>query len=613
MINIPNHIPDVARIRILLAMMVALLLSIIARLWYLQIVNGTEYAQQSETQRTRVIRRVAERGVILDSKGRVLAASRPHYVVSVLPDALKKNPEVLSRLAQMLHTSVDDLSALIDQNKTTPFDPVPVSSDVDMSLLSQIEEQRVDLPGVLIEKDPMRDYRDNETCTHVLGVARPISEQKLEQLRSKGYRGGDMLGVEGLEASYESDLRGKDGGQKIEVDALGRMRHNLDIVPPEPGHTLHLTLDKDLQQVAYDSLKEELDQGHAGAAVAMDPRNGAVLAFVSTPSYDLNRFGPDYNKIKDTPNFPLLNRVSRSTYPNGSTFKLITTAAGMESDVLFPNSTDYCSGSLKMGSRIFHCDKRSGHGSLDLTRAIGASCDVYFWHVAQRVGQSKMTQWAHNFGLGSKTGIDLPASEDAHGIVPSPEWKRKRFKRREDAAWVPGDLINMAIGQGFVGVTPLQLVDYTAAIANGGTLWRPQLVHEITRHSQGREITIRRLQAEPRGNLGIRQSTRDAITAGMVRAMEPGGTAASSSIPGLTIAGKTGTAETISHGNKVDNSVFTCFAPVDNPQIAVSVLVEGGGHGSTAAAPIARRILARFFNLHIQNTPIGTLKSGGVD
>ncbi len=613
MIDIPNHIPDIARVRVMLAMLIALLLLIVSRLWYLQIVGGAEYALQSETQGIRVIRRVAERGIILDSRGRVLAASRPHYVVSVLPDELKKNPKVLSRLAQLLHITEDDLSALIDQNKTFPFDPVPVTSDVDMSLLSQIEEQRLDLPGVLIEKDPMRDYRDNQTCTHVLGVARPISGRKLEELKSKGYRGGDILGVEGLEASYESELRGKDGGQRIEVDAKGRLRHNLDSIPSEPGHTLHLSIDKDLQQASYDALKEELDQGHAGAAVAMDTRDGSILAFVSTPSYDLNRFGPDYNKIKDSPNMPLLNRVSRSTYPNGSTFKLITTAAGMETDVLSPNSTDYCSGSLKMGSRIFHCDKRSGHGNLNLLNAIGASCDVYFWHVAQRVGQSKLSAWAYNFGLGAKTGIDLPASEDAHGIVPSPEWKRKRFKRREDAAWVPGDLINMAIGQGFVNVTPLQLVDYTAAIANGGTLWRPQLVREITRHSQGRDVTVRRMLAEPRGNLSIRQSTRDAIVAGMVRAMEPGGTGFSSSIAGLTIAGKTGTAETISHGEKVDNSVFTCFAPVENPQIAVTVLVEGGGHGSTAAAPIARRILARYFNLHIQNTQIGTLKSGGLD
>ncbi len=597
----------------MIAALIVMFFGIVARLWFLQIVSGSDYAQQSETLRTRLIRRVAERGVILDSKGRVLAASRPHYVVSVLPDELKKNPNVLSRLAKILHTKEEDLSALIDQNKTTPFDPVPVSNEADMPLLTQIEEHRIDLPGVLIEKDPMRDYRDNQTCTHVLGVARPISREKLDKLSKMGYRGGDILGVAGLESSYESDLRGKDGGQRIEVDARGRMRRNIDTIPSEPGNTLHLTIDRDLQQVAYDSLKEELDQGHPGAVVAMDPNDGAILAFVSTPSYDLNRFGPDYNKIKATPNFPLVNRVSRSTYPNGSTFKLITTAAGMESGVLNANSTDYCSGSLKLGSRVFHCDKRTGHGSLNLTRAIGASCDVYFWHAAQRMGQAELTKWAYNFGLGSKTGIDLPASEDAHGIVPSPEWKRKRFKRRSDALWVPGDLINMAIGQGFVGVTPLQLVDYTAAIANGGTLWRPQLVREVTRTSQGREIKVRKLEAEPRGSLGIQPNTRAAIVEGMIRAMEPGGTAASSSIPGLSIAGKTGTAETVSHGNKVDNSLFTCFAPADKPQIVVTVVVEGGGHGSTAAAPIARRVLAKFFKLNIVNTQIGNQKSGGVD
>jgi penicillin-binding protein 2 len=602
MIELPDHIPDLRRLKCFAAVLFMMFGVLIARLWYLQIVKGPELAALSETQRTRLIRRVAPRGTILDDKGRVLASSRPHRVVAVLPDEMKKNPQVLPLLAQLLHMTEAEIQEKIDQNRTTPFDPVPLTKDdLDMTLLSQLEEQKFDLPGVLIMRDPIRDYQDNGSCTHVLGIARPISAEKLEKLRSKGYRGGDLIGVEGIEATYESDLRGKDGGQRVEVDARGRMRRSLEEVTPVAGHTLRLTIDLDLQKIAYEALMES---GHPGAVVALDPNDGAVLAFVSAPSYDLNRFGSDYNKIKDTPGNPLINRVCGSAYPNGSTFKLVTAAAGMESGTLSPSTRYYCSGALRMGRRVFHCDKRSGHGSLALERAIGESCDVYFWRVAERAGRDALAEWAKKFGLGSPTGIALTV--DRKGIVPTPEWKKKR----KLGPWVPGDLLNMAIGQGFVNVTPLQLVDYTAALANGGTLLRPQLVREITGMSNARTVVLHRLKREVRGTLGIKPETRDAIVNGMVDALQPGGTAASSAIPGLEIAGKTGTAEVFIKGKPANNSLFTCFAPVQHPRIAVTVVVEGGGFGADTAAPIARRILAHFFGLHVQNTPIGHHNGG---
>lgn len=608
LIEQPDSIPDLRRLKYLYAWILVLLCLIVLRLWFLQILKGPELTAASETLRTRLIRRVAARGAILDAKGRLLATNRPRFVVAVVPEEVRREPEMLPRLAALLHISPEELADSIRQNKTAPFDPAPIQQDVDTKLLTQIEEQKPDLPGVLILKDPMRAYPNGLLYTHVLGVVRPISAEKLNRLRAKGYHGGDYIGVEGLEAAYEADLRGTDGGQRIAVDARGRMKRSLEEIPPIAGHTLRLTLDTGLQQTAYDALQEALAQGHAGAAVAMDPNDGAVLAFVSTPSYDINRYGADYDRLLKDPRKPLINRVSGSYYPCGSTFKLITAAAGLESGALTPASRDYCTGAIRVGNRTFHCDKRSGHGSLAFTQALGASCDVYFWHVAQRAGQPILAAWARRFGLGEKTGIDLPPTVDAKGIVPTPDWKR----RHHLGPWVPGDLLNMAIGQGFVGVTPLQLVNYTAALANGGTLLRPQLVREVVDTSSGRPVVLRRLQREERGTLGLHPANRDAIVEGMVRALQPGGTAYGLAIPGLSVAGKTGSAEVFLHGKPATTSVFVCFAPVEQPRIAIAIVVEGGGHGADTAAPIARRILGRFFGRNLDNAsaPIGRHTGG---
>jgi penicillin-binding protein 2 len=603
MIDLPDHIPDLRRWKAYCAVVTVLFGFILMRLWYLQIVKGSEFTAMATTLRSRLIRRVAGRGEIWDAKGHVLATNRPHFVVSVLPDEIKKNPQVLPRLAPLLHTTPDDLARLIKDNTTTPFDPVPVESDADMLLVTEVEEQRLDLPGVLILKDPSRYYTDGQLCTHVLGVVRPISADKLAKLRDQGYRGGDSLGVEGLEATYESDLRGKDGGQRVEVDARGRMRRVLEEIKPTPGHTLRLTLDSSLQKVTYDSLREALNRGLPGGAVAIDPRDGSVLAFVSLPSYDLNKYGSDYGKLLKDPLKPLINRVSGSHYPCGSTFKLITAAAGLETGAITPYSTDYCPGYIRLGRWIFHCDKRSGHGTLNFTSALGASCDVYFWHVGQRVGPEKLALWAERFGVGSRTGIDLPPSVDTKGIVPTDAWKRKHGY----GPWRPGDTVNMAIGQGFVGVSPLQLADYTAAIANGGTLLHPHLVKEILDTTGARPVVLRRIEPSERGTLGLSPTFRNAIVAGMEKAVQPGGTAGSCAIPGLAVAGKTGTAEVFIRGKKANDSFFVCFAPADNPRIAIAVAVEGGGFGADTAAPIARRMLGEFFHLHLNNdaVPIG--------
>ena len=587
----PDTSPDLRRVHALTVGIVALLGVMTLRLWLLQIVNGNELADLSKTQRTRLIRRIAPRGVILDAKGRELAANRPHYVVSVLPDELKKDPLLLPRLARLLHTNVKDLAEQIEANQTTLFDPVPLVEDVDVALITQIEEQRLDLPGVLITQDPKRAYVDKKLCTHVLGVTRPINAELLAKRKDQDYHGGDLIGVTGLEAKYETELRGKDGGQTIEVDARGRMTRALNEIKPTPGHTLKLTIDRDLQQVTYSALNDQLAQGRPCSAVAIDPRDGAVLAFVSLPSYDLNDYGKNYNALLADPNKPLITRASQTAYPCGSPFKLITAAAGLETGKLTPYSREYCAGSIYVGRR-WNCDLRSGHGSLGLTRAIAVSCDVFFWKTAINIGQSDLAKWAGNFGFGAVTGIDLPESVDAKGRVPSPEWKHKARR----GPWVKGDLLNMAIGQGDVGVTPLQLCNATAAIANGGSVLKPQLVREIIDTSGGKPVVTHRLQRGVRRKLGLSAENRDAIVAGMEQVVAEHGTAAGFHIPGVSIAGKTGTAEVFHKGKKAaNNSFFVCFAPVENPTIAIAVAVEGGGFGAVSAAPIARQMLLQYF------------------
>ena len=591
MITSPEYIPDLRRVRALSVLLVALLLVMAIRLWLLQIVNGPELLELSKTQRTRLIRRIAARGAILDAKGRELASNRPHYVVSVLPDEIKKNPLMLPRLAELLHTNAKDLAEQIELNRATAFDPVALVEDVDIDLLTKIEEQRLDLPGVIITKDPKRFYVDNKLCTHVLGVTRPINAEQLAKLKDRDYRGGDLLGVTGLEAAYEAELRGKDGGQTIEVNAKGRMTRTLEEIKPVSGHTLKLTIDRDLQQAAYLALNDQLALGRPGSAVAIDPNDGAVLAFVSLPSYNLNDYGKRYNDLLKDPLKPLITRASQTAYPCGSPFKLITAAAGLESGTLTPNTYTYCPGFIYEGRR-WNCDVRSGHGSLSLTRAIAASCDVYFWRAAQRAGAASLGKWAHNFGFGQPTGIDLPGSVDAKGRVPSPEWKRKARR----GGWVEGDLLNMAIGQGDVGVTPLQLCNATAAIANGGSVLRPQLVREVIDASGPKPVVTHRLEREVRRKLGLSAANRDAIVAGMEQVVAEHGTAAGFHIPGVSIAGKTGTAEVFRHGEKApNNSFFVCFAPVEHPKIVIAVAVEGGGFGAVAAAPIAKRMLLQYF------------------
>lgn len=598
MIDLPDHIADLRRLKSLFALIFLMLLVIVTRLWYLQVVMGAELAQESAAQQLRRVRRVAARGLIVDRNNRILATNRPKFVVSLSPDSARKNPLVLPQLADLLHQPLSGLLDKLNEAGGGParYDAVPLARGVDIEILSRIEEHRMDLPGVLVTRDPVRWYNDEGLCTHVLGVTRPISREKLMMMSKAGYHGGDNIGVFGLEDYYERELRGADGGTDTMVDARGRMQRSLMEHPSTPGKTLELSLDLNLQRVAVKALQEQFgNKQRAGAIVAEDPDTGEIIALASSPTFDLNSYGEKVAELTHNSHKPFLNRASGSAYPCGSPFKLVTAAAGLETSVISTGSRDYCPGYARLGNRRFHCDEV--HGSVDFYRAIGESCNVFFFHAAQSVGVERLGYWARNFGLGERTGIDLPA--DRKGLVPSPEWK---MKRKRAGSWMKGDTLNMAIGQGGVQVSPLQLVNFTSALANGGTLWRPHLVSAIKDPVTGR---VQRIEPEAKGQLGLSRRHLEAIRKGMRQALLPHGTAFGSAIPGLAVAGKTGTVQ-IKKG--VNNAVFVCFAPYSHPRIAVAVLIEGGGYGAQTAAPIARRLLVQYFR--VTNAGVGSSYGG---
>lgn len=602
-VKAPDNIANIGRLLAFYGFIVAVMSVIVARLWYLQVMMNADYVQLAERSGVHGRLSSAARGLITDRNGLILATNQIEYNVTVIPEALVKRPQILNMLAELLNVSPESLWIKIPRNKKGKLipshEPIVMMKKLDMKALTRLEEMKTEMNGVQISKVPVRLYSDNKMCTHVLGRLEPIKKEDLAKLRDAEYRQSDKIGVTGIEAYYDVFLRGQDGAKNYVFNAESRSMGMLDETSPKAGKTLKLTLDMGLQKAAYEALQTPLSRHHPGAAVAMDVDTGAVLAMVSVPTYDSNTFNKDYREIRANPLKPEINRASGSAYPCGSTFKLVTAAAGLESGVISENSSVTCPGFLMVGKQRFKCD--GTHGEIGFDSAVGRSCDVFFYTVGRRVRPPKLEQWAKNFGLGEKTGIDIPT--DYPGVVPSKEWKAKSHR----PPWVEGDLVNMSIGQGDVGVTPLQLCDYTAAIANGGKLWTPQLLLQMIDVTGEKPKVVRSLEPKLRRNLGLKPGNRDAIVRGMRRVVKPGGTAAGIQIAGLEVAGKTGSAE-VGDKSGLTHSVFVCFAPADHPKIAIAVFVEKAGHGADVAAPVARRMLQQYFKL---KTDTGDLKSAG--
>jgi penicillin-binding protein 2 len=590
---------DIRRVRFAAYVVLTAVLCLTARLWYLQIVLGPELRARSERNRSRTIRRQPPRGVIEDRTGAIVATNRTRVIVHVVPAVLARSASEFSLLARLLGITDEELLNTIADRKRNDLDPVAVGRDVTMDRATAIEERLNELPGVTIGPEPVRHYPDGKLFGHLLGHLGQVDDRDERDKAALGYQRGDICGKLGVEgSSLDGALRGVDGATVVEVDATGRAHRVLSSHAPVPGATVRLTVDRDVQRAAYEGLAAWAQKGKPGAAVALDPNDGSVIALASVPGYDPNDFvlgisTKTWNGLQEDERNPLINRAVAGASAPGSTFKPITSSAGLETGLMNPYERVFCSGVIYLGRWAKRCHKHAGHGSVDLTAAMAESCDVYFYRMGQRMGPEPIARYAVKYGLGSRTGVDLPRVEQA-GLVPTIAWKEKSPRR---GPWVGGDTVDYAIGQSFLAVTPIQMASMTAALANGGTLYRPRLAESITTYEVNGQVTTRKQPVTVNGKVGVSQATLDRVVAGMHAAASPGGTAYRCSLPGIEMAAKTGTAQKRRRGKMINNAWFIAFAPLENPKIAVCVTVDEGGHGGAVAGPIARAMIAAYLKI----------------
>lgn len=595
------------RLRLAGALVTLVFAVFVLRLFQLQIVEGEELRARSERNSVRTVRLEPPRGEILDREGRVLATTRPAWELQVLPHALRRPERAFAALGQLLEVE----PATLRERMGTPrgaarYRAVSLAADLDYEHLARVETHRYALPGVVTHVRPRRHYLGDELAAHLLGTIGEVRSDQLEREGFEGVRSGDVVGQTGLEARFESHLHGRAGGRNVVVDAAGREVEVLEEVSPQPGGKVVLALDLELQRAAHEAFLDtpEGEPPKMGAAVALDVRTGDVLAMVSRPAYDPNHFAGGieaerWRALTRDEWKPLQNRAVQNHFPPGSTHKAIVAAALLDTGVVDRSSRAYCPGYFRHGGRIYRCWKRGGHGNVDVIRALKESCDVFFYTYGVQLGIDRMARYAKSFGLGTRTGIGLPG--ETTGMVPSSEWKRRRFGQ----PWFPGETVSASIGQGFNLYTPLQLAVSYAAIANGGEVLRPRVVLRLEdregRVTETFSTEVRdRVAASPEALAVVRQGLEAVV-------MEQGGTGGRARVPGVRVAGKTGTAQVVrlEHVEGMeddeipmryrDHGWFAAFAPVEDPEIAVAVFVEHGLHGSSAAGPVAQRILARYF------------------
>ena len=573
----------------------AVFFALVVRIWYLQIAKGSYFKQLSEKNRIRVLDVPPSRGIIFDRNGIMLVSSRPSFNLYVIPDDVQDWGALKNRLSRLLKMEAEDIEQRYSDSKVGPLKPVPIKLDISRDELGLLETYKYLLPGIYIEVSPQRDYPLGVVAPHLIGYLSEITPKQIKSGLFPQRRMGDFIGQWGLESQWQSDLGGVKGGRYLEVDALGEEIRPLYYKESVAGNNLITTLDWKLQQVAQEALK-----GKSGAVVALKPTTGEVLALASTPHFDPTTFSrhlsaKEWNALINDPLKPFQNRALQGQYPPGSTYKIVTALAALEERVITPTTSFYCNGSLPFGNRVFHCWRKGGHGQVALHKAIVQSCDVYFYQVGQRVGVDRLAHYARLFGLGELTGISLP--HEKKGLIPSSAWKLERFKN----PWQPGETLSISIGQGYDLVTPLQMAVLTAAVANGGTVYRPQLVKRLV-SPQG--VVLREFPPQRTQQATVSEESLRLVRQGLAGVVnEPGGTGGACRLPGIIAAGKTGTAQVVTLGKKAvggssrDHAWFVAFAPLESPEIAVAVLVEHGGHGGEAAAPIARKLFAAYFSL----------------
>jgi penicillin-binding protein 2 len=583
-----------ARLRWFYAPVAIVFLVLAARLWQLQIIRGREYALQAERNRIRTLDVTAPRGAIMDRNREVLVDNRPSFNILLYREYMKDESATRAFAADNLKVAPADFDALLQRGRREPvFRPLIVKEDVGIDDISIVEAHRHDRPEIQLGPQPRRLYRRGKLAAHVLGYVGEVSDEELSSSVFPDARPGDLVGKSGVERTYNACLTGTDGKRRVLVDSQGRELGILGEIEAVIGGELSLTLDARLQEAA-----ESLLAGKVGSIVAMDPRNGEILAMASAPAFDPNRFASrlseeEWNGLINDPDRPLQNRAIQNSYSPGSTFKVVMALTALEEGVIDESSRVFCGGAAAYYNRLFHCWSK-GHGYLNVVGAIQNSCNIFFYEMGKRVGIEKIAEHAGALGLGERTGIDLPG--ERAGVMPSPEWKQ----RTRGDKWYAGETISVAIGQGAVSVTPLQLLRAVSAIAMGGRLVTPHLLLRAGKPAGA-------APSWPVRELNFRPETTADILAGMWGSVNAGGTGGRARVPGLDICGKTGTAQVIGAetAKKLgsdselfeDHSWFVGFANRDNPEIAVVVFVEHGGKGGVAAAPLAGEIFRKYFEI----------------
>lgn len=579
-------------------LVVLTLAALLTRLVVLQVINHQHYTTLSQDNRVKVLPLPPTRGLIHDRNGLILAQNLPTFSLEVIPERVENLDQTLRELGAIVEIADSDHKRFEQlRRQRRRFDSIPIRVRLDAEEVARLSANRHRFPGVEIEAKLLRHYPLEDKTAHVVGYVGRINEQELQTIDASSYSGTTHIGKTGVEKSYEDVLHGKVGLQQVEVNALGRIIRVLHSEPPEPGQNLQLSLDAGLQQAAITAFGEE-----NGAAVAIDPRNGAILALISNPGFDPNLFvegisAKDYDMLQQSGSKPLFNRAIRGQYPPGSTLKPFIGLAGLETGTMTANQKNYCPGFFQLpgNSHKYRDWRKGGHGGVNLEEAITQSCDVYFYALAHQMGIDKLQKFLARFGFGRVTGVDI-AGERA-GLLPSREWKKRTRKQ----SWYPGETLIMGIGQGYFLATPLQLAHATATLAARGVEHQPRVVQNISGA----------YQPDTAVNVGMTKTLQQSSVNNWIKVIESmtqviegqRGTARSLKNDDYRIAGKTGTAQVFTvkqdeeyDEEKVDkkmrdHALFIAFAPVEDPRIAVAVIVENGGHGGSIAAPIAKRIM----------------------
>ncbi|HIO69308.1 MAG TPA: penicillin-binding protein 2 [Nitrospirales bacterium] len=596
--SVANQSENLRRIQrrlIVLRLSVVVVLAILLiRVWYIQIVKGEEYAVLSEQNRVRMVYLKPPRGLIYDRHHNLLANNIPSFNLYVVLSDVDDRQRLREDLSELIGVSVDDVRVAMEKHHT-PRLPLKLKEGLTLKEAAAIESSLAQLPGVVIQAETERSYPQGTVAAHIIGYVGEVSAKGLKEEQFQNLVPGSAVGKYGVELEYDRIVRGRVGQKTIEVDARGHEQRAIQIQEPIPGDDLYLTIDLPLQRLAEDLLGDS-----AGVVVALDPRNGDVLVLASHPTFDPNTLArgltvSQWNQIRHDPKKPMTNRATQGQYPPGSVFKLVVAAAGLESGSISRSTPVDCRGQFTIGDRVFKDWKKGGHGLVTLHEGLVHSCDIYFYTLGQQLGIDQIAHYAVQLGLGHRTGIDLPAENS--GIVPSREWKERALGK----PWYPGETISVAIGQGFVTVTPLQMASLIGTIANNGVQYQPRVVRQLKKRQDGTLVDIAPSRSE---TVQLQQETLTALHEAL-RDVVVSGTGRRAQSQGIAISGKTGTAQVVSLDNVEseddvphalrDHAWFVAYAPSDDPKIAVSVIVEHMGHGGAIAAPIARAIIDEYF------------------